>query len=213
MYHEDCYATPAVMGDATICPNPTSEAAQARIFNNVAAMLREVFTYARAHLGFKTAVGTEAPRPAFFTDIDTSAESAESTYEAVFRRVEKAYPIDYWWTWTPEGFIWNEGSGSPVDEMTGAPVLASTCPNPGGSGTWSNTWTLVKQGDSSTLISLQLSQGSPLHPGEWCLTACNSSLSVSPGITSLPPHTHTHTMTKRAARLSESTRVFCVENA
>jgi hypothetical protein len=89
------------MGDATICPNPTSEAAQARIFNNVAAMLREVFTYARAHLGFKTAVGTEAPRPAFFTDIDTSAESAESTYEAVFRRVEKAYPIDYWWQWLP----------------------------------------------------------------------------------------------------------------
>jgi hypothetical protein len=44
MYHEDCYTTPALMGDASICPNPRSESAQARVFNNVGAMLKEVFT-------------------------------------------------------------------------------------------------------------------------------------------------------------------------
>lgn len=57
MYHEDCYGTPAVMGDPEICPNPTSENAQARIFNNVAAMLKDAFGFSRDHLGFQTAVG------------------------------------------------------------------------------------------------------------------------------------------------------------
>ena len=57
MYHADCYGTPAVMGDPELCPNPTSEKAQARIFNNVGAMLKDAFQYARSHLGFQTAVG------------------------------------------------------------------------------------------------------------------------------------------------------------
>ena len=158
------------MGDKEICPNPTSEAAQARIFNNVGAMLNETFRYARAKLGFKTAVGTEAPRNAFFIQsMGGGAAAAQSTYEAVFQRIERAYPIDYWWTWTPEGFIWNEGnlgyssvcthilslvpmavgSSSPVGTMIGAPVLASSCPTSPSAGEWQNTWTLVNSSSAS----------------------------------------------------------------
>jgi hypothetical protein len=35
------------------------QAAQARIFNQVSAMLRDAFNYSRSHLGFQTAVGCE----------------------------------------------------------------------------------------------------------------------------------------------------------
>eukprot|EP01052_Picozoa_sp_SAG31_P031064 SAG31_NODE_3252_length_4490_cov_1.814165_3_plen_742_part_00 len=220
MYHEDCYTTSALMGDLEICPNPVSEAAQAshhcarsdlcsrlnstrniltivtqaRIFNNVAAMLKEVFSYARFHLGFKTAVGTEAPRNAFFIDsMEGGVAAAQSTYEAVFQRIEKAYPIDYWWTWTPEGFIWNEGSPSAVGAMAAAPVLASSCPASPAAGTGLNTWTLNattlqlpsaadwSNGSEQTVYLLSLvsdpsggtqASTASLTAGAWCLRPC-----------------------------------------
>jgi hypothetical protein len=52
-----------------------SEAAQARIFNNVGAMLKDAFTYARAHLGMQTAVGTEAPRNSWYASTMTGDAS------------------------------------------------------------------------------------------------------------------------------------------
>lgn len=127
-YHYDCYGTPAVMGDPSICPNPTSEVAQARIFNNVAAMLKDAFTYARTHLGIKTAVGTETPRNSWFAGTMSGDADQSATYETVFQRAQAAYPIDLWWSWTPEGYIWQDGSTSAVGAMRGAPVVASSCP-------------------------------------------------------------------------------------
>lgn len=198
MYHHDCYGTPAVMGDASICPNPTSEAAQATIFNNVAAMLKDAFTYARNHLGIKTAVGTEAPRNSWYAATMSGDADQSATYEAVFKRVQAAYPIDLWWSWTPEGYIWQEGSNSPVGAMNGAPVVASSCPFDkdtsrygGVAGQWQNSWLMVNASGTVTTgsgkhtgptsLSLTLAHPSPLKPGKWCLQPCASNATCKAG--------------------------------
>ena len=206
-YHYDCYGTPAVMGDPSICPNPTSEVAQARIFNNVAAMLKDAFTYARTHLGIKTAVGTETPRNSWFAGTMSGDADQSATYETVFKRVQAAYPIDLWWSWTPEGFIWQEGSQSPIGAMQGAPVVASSCPFDkdtsrygGVAGQWQNSWLIVNASASATTIrtpkrrqdmgghsggtssfSLMLAHPSPLKPGKWCLQPCAGNATCKAG--------------------------------
>ena len=160
-------------------------------------MLKDAFTYARAHLGLKTAVGTEAPRNSFYDNSMSADADQSATYEAVFKRVELAYPIDLWWTWTSEGFIWQDGSASPVNEMKGAPVVGSSCPFDkdtsrygGVAGQWQNTW-LMKNGSSIAAVggaasgvsfSLTLAHPSPLQPGSsWCLRPCNGTGACSAG--------------------------------
>jgi len=36
----------------------------------------------------------------------------QELYEGIFRRIAEAYPLDYYWFWTPEGWTW----GNPKDE-------------------------------------------------------------------------------------------------
>eukprot|EP01052_Picozoa_sp_SAG31_P015602 SAG31_NODE_1008_length_10407_cov_2.369131_3_plen_244_part_00 len=178
------------MGDSEICPNPTSEAAQARIFNNVAAMLNDSFTFARNHLGMKTAVGTETPRNSWFSATMSADADQSETYENAFKRIQAAYPIDLWWSWTPEGYIWSDGSSSPIGSMVGAPAVASSCPFDkdtsrygGVAGQWQNTYIMnassseVFRGaaQTETPFSLTLAHPSPLQSGNWCLQPCSAS--------------------------------------
>ena len=90
----------------------------------------------------------------------------------------------WWWSWTPEGYIWNEGSASPIGAMEGAPVVAGSCPPPGpivpGSVQWSGLWRLNASSDES-YSTLSLASPCPLAAGEWCLKPCNGTASCAPG--------------------------------
>ena len=96
-------------------PEPESPNASNQIFERTGEMFREAF--AEAHrLGVKTCVGTETP----LTVPRQLAERLraggkdpkdyaviEELYEGIFRRVAQAYPIDFYWFWTPEGWTWD----------------------------------------------------------------------------------------------------------
>ncbi len=91
------------------------------LFDLMGKTLKEAFEYAHA-LGVKTCVGTETPL--IIPDIvkeriktigkDPSDPAVvQEVYEGMFQRIAKAYPLDYYWFWTPEGWTW----GDPKDEQ------------------------------------------------------------------------------------------------
>ncbi|HQH73413.1 MAG TPA: malectin domain-containing carbohydrate-binding protein, partial [bacterium] len=51
-------------------------------------------------------------------------EVTRELYEGMFQRVMKAYPVDYYWLWTPEGWIW-EGTGAEEIKATQTDLLAA----------------------------------------------------------------------------------------
>jgi len=104
--------------------NPWTQLSQENaneLFNRMGGVLKEAFGYAHA-LGVKTCVGTETPLiiptavkeriKAMGKDPADSAVVQE-VYEAMFQRIAKAYPLDYYWFWTPEDWTW----GNPKDEQ------------------------------------------------------------------------------------------------
>jgi len=81
------------------------------LFDRMGELLRDVFEYAHL-LGIKTCVGTETPLvvPDAVKDrIKASGKNpadpavVQEVYEGLFGRISKAYPLDYYWFWTPEG--------------------------------------------------------------------------------------------------------------
>ncbi|MGQ9649198.1 MAG: malectin domain-containing carbohydrate-binding protein [Phycisphaerae bacterium] len=103
-------------------PWPESLEARNAVFNECAAMLRDAFTYARS-LGIKTCVGTETPltvpkllREKLQAEGKNVGDPAvvQKLYEGIFTRIARAYPIDYYWLWTPEGWTW---SGTKDEEV------------------------------------------------------------------------------------------------
>jgi len=94
-------------------PMPKTPEAKAGIINSTGAMLKTVFTEARG-LGVKIAVGTEAP-----LDIPDgvneqlkgkgmdpkSPATLRKLYEGMFTRIQRAFPVDYYWLWGYEGEI------------------------------------------------------------------------------------------------------------
>ncbi len=104
---------------AGTCPQPVTPEACNGVFEGAAAMLRDAFEHAR-RLGVKTCVGTETPLTvparvkerlqAAGRDPGDPAVLGE-LYEGIFRRAARAYPLDYYWLWTPEGWTW-EGTSS-----------------------------------------------------------------------------------------------------
>ena len=96
-------------------PSPTAPEASNQIFERSAGMLRDAFGFAH-QVGVKTCVGTETPLV-----IPKSVQERLKTlgrnpgdpavvrelYEGIFRRATAAYPLDYYWFWTPEGWTWS----------------------------------------------------------------------------------------------------------
>ncbi len=116
LFHDIVYG-PEVMGGSI--PAPVEEDECDAVFNRTAAMLREAFVFARG-LGIKTCVGTETPlivparvkeRLQSFGKNPASPEVTRELYEGMFQHIMRAYPVDYYWLWTPEGWIW-EGAGA-----------------------------------------------------------------------------------------------------
>lgn len=137
---------PDVMG--TSLPSPTTPEASNNVFNRTGRMLREAFCHAR-RLGVKTCVGTETPlivpewlkeRLRSLGKDPTNPSVIRELYEGMFRRIMAAYPIDYYWFWTPEGWIWQgvgeeEVAATKMDmqaaiqaaENVDAPFTLATC--------------------------------------------------------------------------------------
>jgi hypothetical protein len=90
------------------------------LFNRMGNSLKEAFGYAHS-LGVKTCVGTETPliipdavkeRIKSIGQDPSDPTVVQKLYEGMFHRITKAYPLDYYWFWTPEGWTW----GNPKDE-------------------------------------------------------------------------------------------------
>jgi hypothetical protein len=95
-------------------PNPKSVENSNRLFNNVADLFRTSFSHARS-LGVKVAIGTETPLiiPKPLRDRllqqgknPDDPNVVREIYRGIFERIARAYPIDYYWLWTPESWIW-----------------------------------------------------------------------------------------------------------
>ncbi len=93
---------------------PTTPAQQNRLFNNVGELLGDAFSHARS-LGVKTAIGTETPLTIPKTLQERLAKAGKDPrdpavvrdiYRGIFERIARTYPIDYYWLWTPENWIW-----------------------------------------------------------------------------------------------------------
>jgi hypothetical protein len=107
-------------------PYPKTAEGNNEVFNRTAAMLREAFTQAR-RLGVQTCVGTETPLvvPKMVRDrLKEQGKDAKNLaviqelYEGIFRRAAQAYPLDYYWFWTPEGWTWEGTKGEQIAATT-----------------------------------------------------------------------------------------------
>ena len=96
-------------------PSPDTPVTCEGVFERSAELLRDAFTFAHA-VGVKTCVGTETPLvvPKVLKDrleaLGTNAANVavvQELYEGIFRRATQAYPLDYYWFWTPEGWTWS----------------------------------------------------------------------------------------------------------
>jgi hypothetical protein len=113
-------------------PSPTTPEASNQVFERSAAMLRDAFTFAH-QVGVKTCVGTETPlviprlvqqRLKALGKNPGDRTVVQELYEGIFRHAAEAYPLDYYWFWTPEGWTWSgvkdEEIKATMEDLAGA---------------------------------------------------------------------------------------------
>lgn len=107
-------------------PFPDTDDEMNEVFNSTGQMFKNVFTQAR-QLGIKTCVGTELSvqfppigrvrQRLKESGIDpASTEATREIYKGIFRRIQRTYPLDYYWLWTQEGWVVNQFP-KPVDAV------------------------------------------------------------------------------------------------
>jgi hypothetical protein len=109
-----------------LTPMPQDPEACNEVFERAGTLLRESFQLA-SKLGVKTCVGTETPLvvPQRVQDrMGESPATIEDLYAGMFERIMNAYPIDYYWFWTPETWTW-EGTTEEVTQKTIDDILAA----------------------------------------------------------------------------------------
>lgn len=111
LFEHDAFGPDVMLG---YCPQPETPDDCNVVFQRAADQLRTAFDWAR-QLGIQTCVGTETPltvpkqvqeRLKAAGQDPTHPAVLESLYEGIFRRAAAAYPLDYYWFWTPEGWTW-----------------------------------------------------------------------------------------------------------
>ena len=116
----DAYGADVMRG---LCPQPTEPEACNDLFGRVGNLLGEAFTFAH-RLGVKTCVGSETPLkvPAKVQERLKAAgknradpKVAQELYAGIFRRIAQAYPLDYYWFWTPESWTWKGAQKAQID--------------------------------------------------------------------------------------------------
>ncbi len=97
-----------------LMPRPKTPEEGIELFARTAKMLGESFAFGRA-LGLKICIGTETPltipkivRERLQSQGKDPKDPAvvKEVYTAMFRRIAKLYPVDYYWLWTPEDWTW-----------------------------------------------------------------------------------------------------------
>jgi len=100
---------------------PHTEQENLQIFNESGKMFNDAFSLAQ-ELGVKVCVGTETPlivpREVLKrnTISDATDEQIKEFYRGMFSRIQKTYPVDYYWLWTPEGWTWQGASDAEVSK-------------------------------------------------------------------------------------------------
>lgn len=120
LFEEDDFGPSVTRGHR---PKPATPEASNEVFERAAGFLREVFGYGR-ELGVKIALGTETPLhipqavQARLREkgLDPASPDVQrQVYVGMFTRIARAYPIDYYWLWTPESWTWNPPPASAID--------------------------------------------------------------------------------------------------
>jgi len=117
LFEDDSWGPDVMKG---FCPTPSAPKDCNELFNRMGRQFNEAFTFARL-VGVKTCLGTEAPLKKFMpaevrkkiTDKGRDANSPEvlsDIYTAIFERIKRTHPLDYYWIWTPEGWTWRGNS-------------------------------------------------------------------------------------------------------
>jgi len=139
LFSRDAYGAD-VMND--LCPQPESPAASNQMFQRAGDLLRGAFEHAH-RLGVKTCVGTETPlrvpkrvqEKLRTMGKDPAASSTiQALYEGTFTRAAQAYPLDFYWFWTPENWTWQGVSEAVVkgtiNDMQAAIAAAKSVNSP-----------------------------------------------------------------------------------
>jgi len=123
LFERDGYGADIMEG---IVPEPKMPDAFNALFNRSAGMLRGAFAFARS-LGIKTCVGTETPltvpamvkqRYQMMGKNPKDPKMAKDLYKGIFERIRAAYPIDYYWFWTNEGWTWSDATEEAIKTVT-----------------------------------------------------------------------------------------------
>ena len=122
-------------------PMPKTPAASVAMINRTGAMLKTVFDEAHRR-GMKIAVGTESPLDipdavaARLKELGMKPDdpaTLQKLYAGMFTRIQRAYPIDYYWIWGHEGeidqkrFIANMDAAHAALRETKAPFGLGIC--------------------------------------------------------------------------------------
>ena len=109
-----------------LMPEPKTSEQSNELFNRTAAMLRGAFAFAR-NLGIQTCVGTETPLtiPTLVQErlkkmgLDPKdPKIVKDLYKGIFQRILLAYPLNYYWLWTDEGWTWSDASDKAIKAVT-----------------------------------------------------------------------------------------------
>ncbi|RPI97775.1 MAG: hypothetical protein EHM31_12945, partial [Candidatus Aminicenantes bacterium] len=107
-------------------PDPATPEASNEVFDRAAAVFRNAFSLAR-RLGVKISVGTETALTVPDLVKKRLADSGrdpkdpavvKDLYKAMFERIAAAYPVDYYWFWTNEGWTWDDASPEAIKAVT-----------------------------------------------------------------------------------------------
>jgi len=109
-----------------LSPDPVTPEASNQVFDRAAAVFRNAFTLAR-RLGVKICVGAETALTIPDLVRKRLADSGrdprdpavvKDLYKGMFKRIAAAYPVDYYWFWTNEGWTWSDASPEAIDSVT-----------------------------------------------------------------------------------------------
>ena len=105
-------------------PWPKTMEENNEVFRRAGEMFNDVFSFAHSR-GVRTCVGSETPLAELGSlkerliklgkDPNDPAVRQE-LYEGMFRRIMKTYPLDYFWFWTPETWIWPDVKDEEVEQ-------------------------------------------------------------------------------------------------
>jgi hypothetical protein len=123
LFERDDFGNDVMEGSS---PGPATVEASNEVFDRAASVFRDAFTLAR-RLGVKTCVGTETPltipdlvrtRLAGSRLDPKDPAVVKDVYKAMFKRIAAAYPIDYYWFWTWEGWTWDDARPEAIKAVT-----------------------------------------------------------------------------------------------